>query len=131
MSATAFKRDLSDFKTILDFCETVQSPERLRLLLLLFRAQDRMVAATPLGDVVEQHRDIEDAPRHDLVDGRVSSVASCPISAVSWRRCSSTCTTTTPSTSIPSGSNGRRHAPWRCRGAAPRHRGRAATRSGR
>ncbi|SEM70666.1 UTP--GlnB (protein PII) uridylyltransferase, GlnD [Sphingomonas gellani] len=35
MSATAFKRDLSDFKTILDFCETVQSAERLRLLLVL------------------------------------------------------------------------------------------------
>ena len=35
MSATAFKRDLSDFKTILDFAEKVQSPERLRLLLVL------------------------------------------------------------------------------------------------
>ena len=35
MSATAFKRDLSDFKTILDFSETVASPERLRLLLIL------------------------------------------------------------------------------------------------
>ena len=35
MSATAFKRDLSDFKTILDFAESVQSPERLRLLLAL------------------------------------------------------------------------------------------------
>uniref|UniRef100_UPI001576EEC9 [protein-PII] uridylyltransferase n=1 Tax=Sphingomonas bacterium TaxID=1895847 RepID=UPI001576EEC9 len=35
MSDTAFKRDLSDFKTILDFAEAVQSPERLRLLLLL------------------------------------------------------------------------------------------------
>ena len=35
MSATAFKRDLSDFKTILDYAETVQSAERLRLLLLL------------------------------------------------------------------------------------------------
>ena len=35
MSATAFKRDLSDFKTIVDFTEIVQSPERLRLLLLL------------------------------------------------------------------------------------------------
>ena len=35
MSATAFKRDLSDFKTVLDFAETVQSPERLRLLLAL------------------------------------------------------------------------------------------------
>lgn len=35
MSATAFKRDLSDFKTILDFAEAVASPERLRLLLIL------------------------------------------------------------------------------------------------
>ncbi len=35
MSATAFKRDLSDFKTILDFIAIVQSPERLRLLLVL------------------------------------------------------------------------------------------------
>ena len=35
MSATAFKRDLADFKTILDFVEIVQSPERLRLLLAL------------------------------------------------------------------------------------------------
>lgn len=35
MSATAFKRDLSDFKTILDFTAVVQSPERLRLLLIL------------------------------------------------------------------------------------------------
>ncbi len=35
MSATAFKRDLSDFKTILDFAGHVQSPERLRMLLVL------------------------------------------------------------------------------------------------
>lgn len=35
MSATAFKRDLSDFKTVLDFTAIVQSPERLRLLLVL------------------------------------------------------------------------------------------------
>lgn len=35
MSSTAFKRDLADFKTILDFAEVVQSPERLRLLLIL------------------------------------------------------------------------------------------------
>ena len=35
MSATAFKRDLSDFKTVLDFAESVQSPERLKLLLVL------------------------------------------------------------------------------------------------
>ncbi|TNE61480.1 MAG: [protein-PII] uridylyltransferase [Alphaproteobacteria bacterium] len=35
MSSTAFKRDLSDHKTIQDFCELVKSPERLRLLLVL------------------------------------------------------------------------------------------------
>jgi [protein-PII] uridylyltransferase len=35
MSNTAFKRDLSDFKTVLDFAEAVQSPERLKLLLVL------------------------------------------------------------------------------------------------
>jgi [protein-PII] uridylyltransferase len=35
MSATAFKRDLADFKTILDFSQAVQSAERLRLLLVL------------------------------------------------------------------------------------------------
>ncbi len=35
MSATAFKRDLADFKTIIDFTDIVQSPERLRLLLAL------------------------------------------------------------------------------------------------
>ncbi len=35
MSSTAFKRDLADFKTILDFAEVVASPERLRLLLIL------------------------------------------------------------------------------------------------
>lgn len=35
MSATAFKRDLSDFKTILDFANHVQSVQRLRLLLVL------------------------------------------------------------------------------------------------
>jgi [protein-PII] uridylyltransferase len=35
MSATAFKRDLSDFKTILDFVQIVTSAERLRLLLVL------------------------------------------------------------------------------------------------
>jgi [protein-PII] uridylyltransferase len=35
MANTAFKRDLSDFKTVLDFSQHVQSPERLRLLLVL------------------------------------------------------------------------------------------------
>ena len=35
MSSTAFKRDLADPKTIEDFVRVVQSPERLRLLLIL------------------------------------------------------------------------------------------------
>jgi [protein-PII] uridylyltransferase len=35
MSATAFKRDLSDPKTIQDFADAVQGPERLKLLTLL------------------------------------------------------------------------------------------------
>ena len=35
MSATAFKRDLADPKTVEDFARQVQSPERLRLLLIL------------------------------------------------------------------------------------------------
>ncbi|MDO6415757.1 [protein-PII] uridylyltransferase [Sphingomonas sp. BIUV-7] len=43
MSAVAFKRDLSDFKTILDFAERVQSPERLRQLLLLTTVDIRAV----------------------------------------------------------------------------------------
>jgi [protein-PII] uridylyltransferase len=35
MSATAFKRDLTEHKTIFDFAQIVTSPERLRLLLVL------------------------------------------------------------------------------------------------
>lgn len=43
MSRTAFKRDLSDFKTILDFAAKVASPERLRLLMILTVADIRAV----------------------------------------------------------------------------------------
>ncbi|WP_315764996.1 [protein-PII] uridylyltransferase [Sphingomonas sp. Y38-1Y] len=35
MSATAFKRDLSDFKTVLDFAGAVASPQRLMMLMVL------------------------------------------------------------------------------------------------
>ena len=43
MSSTAFKRDLDDPKTIEDFVAVVQSPERLRLLLVLTVADIRAV----------------------------------------------------------------------------------------
>ena len=43
MSATAFKRDLDDPQTITQFCEAVQSPERLKLLLVLTCADIRAV----------------------------------------------------------------------------------------
>lgn len=43
MSNTAFKRDLQDFQTIQDFVAIVQSPERLKLLLVLTVADIRAV----------------------------------------------------------------------------------------
>ncbi len=46
MTQTAFSRDLEDAKTIRDFVDIVQSPERLRLLLLLTVADIRGVSPT-------------------------------------------------------------------------------------
>jgi [protein-PII] uridylyltransferase len=43
MSETAQMRDLNDYKTILDFAQIVQSPERLKLLLILTVADTRAV----------------------------------------------------------------------------------------
>jgi [protein-PII] uridylyltransferase len=43
MSATAFKRDIGDPQTIADFVDAVQSPERLKLLLVLTVADIRAV----------------------------------------------------------------------------------------
>ncbi len=43
MSHTAFKRDLDDSKSITDFVKIIQSPERLRLLLILTVADIRAV----------------------------------------------------------------------------------------
>ena len=44
LSQTAFKRDIDDPKTILDLAESIQSPERLRLLLVLTVADMRAVS---------------------------------------------------------------------------------------
>ena len=44
-TTTAFKRDIDDPKTILDLAETIQSPERLRLLLILTVADMRAVSS--------------------------------------------------------------------------------------
>jgi len=46
LSQTAFRRDIDDPRTILDLADTIQSPERLRLLLLLTIADMRAVSAT-------------------------------------------------------------------------------------
>ena len=45
LSATAFKRDIDDPKTILDLADTIQSPERLRLLLIVTVADMRAVSS--------------------------------------------------------------------------------------
>lgn len=50
MSATAFKRDLADPKTIEDFVVQVQSPERLRLLLMLTVVDIRAVGPGTWND---------------------------------------------------------------------------------
>jgi [protein-PII] uridylyltransferase len=44
LSQTAFKRDIDDPKTIFDIAETIQSPERLKLLLVMTVADMRAVS---------------------------------------------------------------------------------------
>ncbi|ABI61313.1 [protein-PII] uridylyltransferase [Granulibacter bethesdensis] len=45
LSQTAFRRDIDDPKTILDLADTIQSPERLKLLLVLTVADMRAVSS--------------------------------------------------------------------------------------
>ncbi len=67
MSATAFKRDLADFKTIEDFAGEVQSVERLRLLLLLTVVDIRAVGPGVWTDWKAQLlRDLFDATEEML-----------------------------------------------------------------
>ena len=49
LSQTAFRRDIDDPKTILDVVETIQSPERLKLLLVLTVADMRAVSSRGSG----------------------------------------------------------------------------------
>jgi [protein-PII] uridylyltransferase len=50
LSNTAFRRDIADPKTVEDFVRTVQSPERLRLLLILTVVDIRAVGPTTWND---------------------------------------------------------------------------------
>ncbi len=74
MSATAFKRDLADFKTIMDFAEIVQSPERLKLLLLLTTVDIRAVGPGVWNDWKGQLlRALYEATEEVLVAGHKES----------------------------------------------------------
>ena len=81
MSTTAFKRDIGDPKTLADFIERVQSPERLKLLLILTVADIRAVGphvwngwkATLLRELY--HSAIEMMAGGLTVEGRDSRVA--------------------------------------------------------
>src|SRR5258708_14800294 len=87
LSGTAFKRDIDDPKTILDLVETVQSPERLRLLLILTVADMRAVSpkvwnnwkATLLRELYPRVAEVLAGRRSTTErDGRVSRAPQAP-----------------------------------------------------
>jgi [protein-PII] uridylyltransferase len=93
MSATAFKRDLSDYKTIMDFVEAVQSPERLRLLLALTVVDIRAVGPGVwnswkrqlLGDLYEAAEEVlrlghKQSGRREKIDAKQEALAA----ALDW-----------------------------------------------
>ncbi len=81
MSNTAFKRDIDDTQTIRDFAERVQSPERLKLLLVLTAADIRAVGpkvwngwkATLLRELY--HRAVEEMSGGLVADSRDQRIA--------------------------------------------------------
>jgi [protein-PII] uridylyltransferase len=87
MSGTAFKLDIGDLKTVGDFVERVQSPERLKLLLILTVADIRAVGpnvwngwkATLLRELY--HRAIEVMSGGLTVEGRDLRVATAQAAA--------------------------------------------------
>ena len=73
MSHFAFKRDLADHKTILDFAETVQSPERLKLLIILTVVDIRAVGPGVWNGWKGQLlRELYDAAEEVLVAGHAA-----------------------------------------------------------
>jgi [protein-PII] uridylyltransferase len=94
MSATAFKRDLADPKTIEDFVRQVQSPERLRLLLILTVVDIRAVGPgvwnewkrtllRTLFEAAEERLRLghKQRGRHELVEDRQAELAK----ALGWK----------------------------------------------
>ncbi|HYC94303.1 MAG TPA: [protein-PII] uridylyltransferase, partial [Sphingomicrobium sp.] len=94
LSNTAFRRDLADPKTVEDFVRTVQSPERLRLLLILTVVDIRAVGPTTWNDWKRQLiRTLFDAAeerlrlghkergRHEQVEARQQQLAD----ALPWK----------------------------------------------
>src|SRR6266478_4817272 len=81
MSNVAFKRDIREPQTIQDFVERVQSPERLKLLLILTAADIRAVGprvwngwkATLLRELY--HHTIEEMSGGLAVDSRDARIA--------------------------------------------------------
>ncbi|HET7816439.1 MAG TPA: [protein-PII] uridylyltransferase, partial [Sphingomicrobium sp.] len=95
MSSTAFKRDLADPKTIEDFVRAVQSPERLRLLLILTVVDIRAVGPgvwnewkrallRTLFDAAEERLRLghKQRGRTELVEDRKSALAA----ALGWKK---------------------------------------------
>ncbi|MFL6770201.1 MAG: [protein-PII] uridylyltransferase [Sphingomicrobium sp.] len=95
LSNTAFRRDLADPKTVEDFVRAVQSPERLRLLLILTVVDIRAVGPTTWNDWKRQLlRTLYDSAeerlrlgykqrgRHEQVEARQKHLAE----ALSWKK---------------------------------------------
>jgi [protein-PII] uridylyltransferase len=95
LSNTAFRRDLADPKTVEDFVRVVQSPERLRLLLILTVVDIRAVGPTTWNDWKRQLlRNLYDAAeerlrlghkqrgRHEQVEVRQAQLAE----SLSWKK---------------------------------------------